>query len=107
MDALRTPASPFPLDPGDVPGFASTAVRRALLRHPDPDPDLIVAVVLAAVCGSGAQARPLVVTATAPGRGFPVMTIATTRARLAGDLDVVLGCCEGMDGLTVTIKALA
>lgn len=59
MDPRRVSGhSPFPVEPADVPSAAVRAVKRTLLRHPDPaveDPmddglaRLIVAVVIAAL----------------------------------------------------------
>jgi hypothetical protein len=105
VDTLQSAANnPLPLAPDDVPQRAVRAVRRALLRT-DPDPGLIVALVIAALRGDGGT-RALEVRVTAPGREFPLMTLAVTEAELGGALSLALGCCRDIDGFEIRVRPL-
>ena len=105
MDTLQPVADPFPLAPADVPERAACAVRRALMRGAGPE--YVAAMVIAALCGEPDPGAILEVSATAPGRGFPLMTIAVPEARIGWAVGVVLGCCEGVGGVEVRVRRLA
>jgi hypothetical protein len=105
VDPLQQAASnPLPLAPDDVPQRAVRAVGRALLRT-DPDPGLIVALVIAALRGDGGTGT-LEVRVTAPGREFPLMTLAVAETELGGALSLVLNCCRDIDGFEIRVRPL-
>ena len=105
VDTLQPAANnPLPLATDDVPQRAVRAVRRALLRT-DPDPGLIVALVIAALRGDGGTGA-LEVRVTAPGREFPLMTLAVTEAELGSALNLALGCCRDVDGFEIRVRPL-
>ncbi len=104
MDTIRAAGIPLPLAPDDAPRRAVRAVGRAL-RRPDPDPGMVVALVVAALCGDGGNGA-LELRVTAPGREFPLMTLAVADAQLGEALALVLGCCRDIDGWQVRIRQL-
>lgn len=103
MDTPRA-RNPLPLAPADAPRRAVLAVGRAL-RRPNPDPELIVAMVVAALCGDDGNGA-LELRVTAPGREFPLMTLAIAPQQLGDVLPMVLGCCRDIDRWQVQIRQL-
>jgi len=80
------PASPFPVDPADVPEDAVRYVKRTMLRYPDRDPldddlaRLIVAGVIAVLAEDGAAAEAAAVLVSA----YTLATGAVVAIQAAG-----------------------